>query len=194
MNRLHSRNRRSQRLPFGCNRLRSFIGAPLRTGSNASRPHWRRIASGFGVAMLCLVVVGSARGELASTIDDGFVPASVREGGFSSGVGKTDCGRAERGIQLLEPANGGVYEDAIPVEVVFGARGRGCGFDMSSLRVVYKKAWGIDITRRIRPYVDAHAIRIPSLELPAGDHSVKISILDHDRVRHEAVFSVTIRD
>lgn len=146
--------------------------------------------------MLCLSVVGSARGELASATDDGFITASVREreGISSSGIGKGDCDRAERGILLVEPSNGGVYEDSIPVEVVFGAQGRGCGFDMSSLRVVYKKAWGIDITRRIRPYVDDHTIRIPSLDLPAGKHSVEISILDRDRVRHEAVFTVLIRD
>ncbi|MHA7838741.1 MAG: hypothetical protein ACX98W_14895 [bacterium] len=60
--------------------------------------------------------------------------------------------------------------------------------------MTYKKAWGIDITDRVRPYLQGRWIKIPALELPAGNHAVEISIMNQREEATRMTFSVTVQD
>jgi len=54
----------------------------------------------------------------------------------------------------------------------------GTQVDMGSLKVIYLKLWGIDITDRIRPYLTSDGIHADNADLPLGEHSIEIDIKD----------------
>ena len=54
----------------------------------------------------------------------------------------------------------------------------GASIDVASLKVTYLRLWGIDITDRVRPYVNDHGIDIDNADIPKGDHSIEIEIRD----------------
>ncbi len=55
----------------------------------------------------------------------------------------------------------------------------GTEVDMSSLKVIYLKLWGIDITDRIRPYITKDGIYAENADLPPGEHAIEIDIKDN---------------
>ncbi len=64
--------------------------------------------------------------------------------------------------------------------------------DMGSLKLEYKKAWGIDITSRVRDYIRGTTISMKEADLPAGRHSVEIFISDVADNRSSQVFTVVV--
>ena len=63
---------------------------------------------------------------------------------------------------------------------------------MESLRLEYKKAWGFDITDRVREYITGTKIEVDESELPDGRHTIEILISDTAGNRSREQFSVTI--
>lgn len=99
-------------------------------------------------------------------------------------------------IEINRPTDGGRYPGTFPIDVVFSPGENGLAVDMNSLKVEYKRAWGIDITSRIHDYVDfvAKAIKVDEAELPIGRHTVEILISDTEENRSSVLFTVIIED
>ncbi len=52
--------------------------------------------------------------------------------------------------------------------------------DLSSLEVTLVKSFCIDLTDRLQPYATADGIRAQGIEVPTGDHRIRVSIADVD--------------
>jgi hypothetical protein len=96
-------------------------------------------------------------------------------------------------IQIDSPQNDGVYEGPFPIKVAFLAGPEGHPVDMDSLKLEYKVAWGIDITDKVREYIDGTQIDLAESELPKGKHSVEIQIEDTAGHESSQVFTVTVK-
>jgi hypothetical protein len=56
----------------------------------------------------------------------------------------------------------------------------GAKIDQDSVKVTYLKTPNVDITPRIKPFVQITGIDVPDAELPVGDHMVRVDVKDSD--------------
>lgn len=96
-------------------------------------------------------------------------------------------------IQIDSPTDGSIYDGPFPIDVEFMAGPTGLAPDMSTLRLEYKVAWGIDITDRVREFIDGTGIHVAKSELPAGRHTIEIQIDDVGGNRTARIFTVVVR-
>jgi hypothetical protein len=65
------------------------------------------------------------------------------------------------------------------LQVMFQSFG-GAKIDLDSVKVTYLRTPNVDLTPRIRPFVQSAGIDIPDVELPVGEHMVRIDVKDSD--------------
>jgi hypothetical protein len=65
--------------------------------------------------------------------------------------------------------------------------------DMASLKVIYLKLFGIDITDRLKPYVAGEAIDVPEADIPTGDHSIRVDIKDTSGKQSSQTFRFVVK-
>jgi hypothetical protein len=100
-------------------------------------------------------------------------------------------------IVLRTPDDGGSYASPLPIDIGFEP-GRGAAIDLDSLKVtvVTHTAIGdftLDITDAISPYASAGGIHARAARIPAGEHTVTISVADTLRREAEQQLTITVR-
>src|ERR1700686_4571963 len=68
----------------------------------------------------------------------------------------------------------------------------GAKIDPASVRVTYLRTPNVDLTGRIKPFVQATGIDIPDAQLPAGDHMLRVDIKDLDGRIGSTIFAVKV--
>jgi len=96
-------------------------------------------------------------------------------------------------IQIASPTHNGTYEGPFPIKVEFLPGPKGYEVDISSLKLEYKKAWGIDITDRVTDYITGTVIDVEESELPTGRHTVEIEIADVQSNLSRQIFTVIVK-
>lgn len=96
-------------------------------------------------------------------------------------------------IEIASPTHNGTYEGPFPIKVAFLPGPKGYEVDLESLKLEYKKAWGIDITDRVREFITGTKIDVEESELPTGRHTVEIQIADVAENLSRQIFTVTIK-
>ncbi|MGH0033566.1 MAG: hypothetical protein ACQGVK_00920 [Myxococcota bacterium] len=81
-------------------------------------------------------------------------------------------------IRIVSPEPDSTQPTTFPVEIEFHEGPSGAPPNLLSLKVTYKKAWGIDITSRLSGYVEENRISVPDVIFPSGKHTVLIYIED----------------
>ena len=56
----------------------------------------------------------------------------------------------------------------------------GSKVDLDTVQATYLRTPNVDLTQRIKPFVNATGIDVPAAELPPGDHMVRVDIKDSD--------------
>ncbi|MGP0083032.1 MAG: hypothetical protein ACLP0B_05295 [Steroidobacteraceae bacterium] len=56
----------------------------------------------------------------------------------------------------------------------------GAKIDLESVKVTYLRTPNVDLTDRVKPFVQSSGIDIPDVELPEGEHMVRVDIKDSD--------------
>ncbi|HKH02716.1 MAG TPA: hypothetical protein VKB08_18620 [Bradyrhizobium sp.] len=56
----------------------------------------------------------------------------------------------------------------------------GAKIDADSVKVTYLKSPTVDLTPRLKPFLQPTGIDMPDAELPAGDHTVRVDLRDSD--------------
>ena len=100
-------------------------------------------------------------------------PPDQRGGPFDVGREPPDTGPL---IEVVKPLLGSPV--AAPLEILVRFVPRSAPVDLPSLKVTVVKLFAIDITDRVRPYVTPAGIDIPDAKLPAGEHTVRITVAD----------------
>lgn len=56
----------------------------------------------------------------------------------------------------------------------------GAKIDPDSVKVTYMRTPNVDLTGRVKPFVQPAGIDMPDVQLPVGDHMVRVDIKDSD--------------
>ncbi|CUW39622.1 conserved exported protein of unknown function [Magnetospirillum sp. XM-1] len=139
----------------------------------------------YGVFVACLAA-GICGGEAhaATLISDNEAnkpdaPSELRVRGISRGPG----------IEYQEPREGVVAYSPFEFKVRLSPHG-GATIDPAKVRITYLKVPAIDLTERVRPFVTTKGIDMPSAEVPAGVHLLRIEV--EDSKGHSAQSLITL--
>ena len=111
-------------------------------------------------------------GEVLITQDEAKLPPA-------KGAIATDRRGITRGpkIEFLSP--GDAARSPMHLQLKFESFG-GAKIDPDSVKVTYLKSPTVDLTPRLKSFVQATGIDMPAVEVPAGDHLVRVDIKDSD--------------
>jgi hypothetical protein len=56
----------------------------------------------------------------------------------------------------------------------------GAKIDLESVKITYLRTPNVDLTSRIKSFVQATGIDVPDVQLPVGDHMLRVDIKDSD--------------
>jgi hypothetical protein len=96
-------------------------------------------------------------------------------------------------IQIESPIHNRTYQGPFAIIVQFLPGPLGYEVDISSLKLEYKKAWGIDITDRVREFIKGSRIDVAESELPRGRHTVEVQISDVEKNFSRQIFTVIVK-
>jgi len=80
-------------------------------------------------------------------------------------------------IKFLE--DGEALHSPAHLQLTFESFG-GAKIDPDSVKVTYLKTPNVDLTPRVKSFVQVSGIDIPDAELPVGDHMVRVDVKDSD--------------
>jgi hypothetical protein len=84
------------------------------------------------------------------------------------------------GVELVSPNTDlGPVTAPFELKIAFAPRG-GSKIDPASVKVVYLKSPSIDLTPRLQSAITETGIVLPDAGVPAGEHDLKITVLDTD--------------
>ena len=84
------------------------------------------------------------------------------------------------GVELVSPnADFGPVKAPFELKIAFAPRG-GNKIDPTSVKVVYLKSPFIDLTPRLQNSITETGIVLPDVGVPAGEHALKVTVLDTD--------------
>jgi hypothetical protein len=117
--------------------------------------------------------------QLITEQDIGRQEQTAKEKGMTE-VGRSMILELKDGpeIQVLHPGGEAIDRQPVEIDVVFNPSKDGAEPNMSSLKVRYIKFFTIDITDRVKPYLDGHRIHVAQAEFPKGEHTVEIYLED----------------
>jgi hypothetical protein len=84
-----------------------------------------------------------------------------------------------RGPKIDFIAPGQQVHSPIHFQLKFESFG-GAKIDLDSVKVTYLRTPNVDLTARIKSFVQASGIDVPDAELPIGDHMVRVDLKDTD--------------
>ena len=136
-----------------------------------------------GIAVLAVLPRAYA-GTVLISADEAKLPppkgaVSVATRGITRGpkielIGKTDSAKSPMRLQLKFESFGGAK------------------IDTDSLKVIYMKSPAVDLTPRLKPFVQPTGIDLPDAELPAGDHLIRVDVKDSDGRAASTSFTIKI--
>ncbi len=94
-------------------------------------------------------------------------------------------------IQFEPPATGPAAHAPFDFRVHFEAHG-GATVDPAHIRILYLKMPNVDLTERLRPYITAQGIDMPTAQIPSGEHPLKVEVEDSDGRSGEATFTLNV--
>ena len=95
-------------------------------------------------------------------------------------------------IKIKKPDPDKLYKDLIDILIHFDKNPMGESVDMTTLRIIYLKMFGIDITDRILPYIKETRIDANGIKFPEGEHEFEIRIKDKGEMKSAQTFKINM--
>ena len=95
-------------------------------------------------------------------------------------------------IKIEKPDEDQFYDDLIDILISFKRNPMGEPVNMESLRIIYLKMFGVDITDRIRPYIKETWIDANGIKFPEGEHEFEIRIKDIEQMESSEIFKIKV--
>ena len=95
-------------------------------------------------------------------------------------------------ILIEKPKEDKFYSDLIDILVKFEKNPMGVAVNMESVRVIYLKAFGIDITDRLQSYIKGNQIDAHGVKFPEGDHKFEIRVKDRNLIESTKIISIRV--
>jgi len=124
----------------------------------------------------------SSAGQLISN-EESKLPAAAKfaaRGGLTRGPG----------VKFVSPTDGQI-KGPFDMKFQFEPRG-GSKIDPASVKVTYLKAPLVDLTERVKPFVSAKGIDMAKVEIPPGEHDIKVEVTDDVGRKGSTVVSLVI--
>src|SRR5579864_4037008 len=80
-------------------------------------------------------------------------------------------------IELVDTPTDGALHSPMHLQLKFQAFG-GAQIDPNAVQVTYLKSPEVDLTSRLKPFVQASGIDVPEAALPPGDHVLRVDVKD----------------
>jgi hypothetical protein len=84
-----------------------------------------------------------------------------------------------RGPKVGFVASGEQVHSPMHLQLKFEPFG-GAKIDTDSVKITYLRTPNVDLTARVKPFIQPNGIDIPDVEVPAGEHMVRVDIKDSD--------------
>ena len=97
-------------------------------------------------------------------------------------------------IKIEKPDQDQFYDDLIDILIRFDKNPIGEPVNMESLRIIYLKMFGIDITDRVRPYISIKKTLIDAngIMFPEGEHEFEVRIKDTEQMESSEIFKIKV--
>ena len=136
-------------------------------------PGVRRLVTAL---LLGVVLTGSATNAIASQVLITAQEAALPTPPGSTAISQRGVTRGPK-ITLLSPASAGL--SPLDFKLKFESFG-GAKIDVGSLHITYLKTPAVDLTDRVKPYIQPTGLEMPQAEVPPGDHVIKVEVADSD--------------
>ena len=80
-------------------------------------------------------------------------------------------------VEVISPNE--VAHSPLRLQLKFETFG-GARIDIESVKVLYLRTPNVDLTARVRPFIQADGIDMPDAELPPGEYMVRVDVKDSD--------------
>jgi hypothetical protein len=95
------------------------------------------------------------------------------------GAVATDRRGITRGPKIEFIPDGDPAHSPMRLQIKFESFG-GARIDPDSIKIIYLRTPNVDLTSRIKSFVQTTGIDIPDVQLPVGDHMLRVDIKDSD--------------
>ena len=82
-------------------------------------------------------------------------------------------------VELVDAPSDGSLHSPMHLQLKFQAFG-GAQIDPNAVQITYLKSPEVDLTSRVKPFVQASGIDVPAAGLPPGDHVFRVDVKDTD--------------
>jgi hypothetical protein len=124
------------------------------------------------VAVICSGAIPACAAHVLITEEEAKLPPP-------RGAVAADRRGVTRGPKIKYIDEGELIHSPMHFHVAFESFG-GAKIDLDSVKVTYLKTPNVDLTPRIKSFVNTDGIDIPDVELPVGDHMVRVDVRDSD--------------
>ena len=131
--------------------------------------------AGFAIAIAAVVssaAIPASAAHVLITEEEAKLPPP-------KGAVATDRRGVTRGPKIKYVEEGEPIHSPMHLQLTFESFG-GAKIDPDSVKVTYLRTPNVDLTPRIKSFVQATGIDIPDVQLPAGDHMVRVDVKDSD--------------
>ncbi|MGE5538135.1 MAG: hypothetical protein ACM30I_05935 [Gemmatimonas sp.] len=95
-------------------------------------------------------------------------------------------------VEIASPsADAGTVTSPVDLKLKFQSFG-GATVNPDAVKVTYLKNPAVDLTPRLKKYIQANGIEMPSAELPPGDHPIRVEIKDSEGRSGTANFTLKV--
>jgi hypothetical protein len=131
--------------------------------------------AGFAIAIAAVVssaAIPASAAHVLITEEEAKLPPP-------KGAVATDRRGVTRGPKIKYVEENEPIHSPMHLQLTFESFG-GAKIDPDSVKVTYLRTPNVDLTARIKSFVNATGIDIPDVQLPAGDHMVRVDVKDSD--------------
>jgi hypothetical protein len=131
---------------------------------------------GFAIVIAALVLSPAMPANAAHVL---LITAEEAQLPPPRGAVATDRRGVTRGPKIKCAEDGEPIHSPVHLELTFESFG-GAKIDPDSVKVTYLRTPNVDLTSRVKSFVQASGIDIPDVELPTGDHTIRVDVKDSD--------------
>ena len=133
----------------------------------------------WNVGLLFLCVVAAAIGAMPVQAREVLITPEEAALPPPKGAIATERRGITRGPKVDVVASAGQGRSPMHFQVRFEPYG-GAKIDPDSVKVIYLRTPNVDLTSRVKSFIRSTGIDMPEVELPVGEHMVRVDIKDTD--------------
>ena len=145
---------------------------------------WAMLAALLASAMTPLFSAPASAAHVLITQDEANLPPP-------KGAIAVDRRGVTRGPKIILVGDMEPLHSPVHLQLKFESFG-GARIDEDSVKVTYLRTPNVDLTPRIKPFVQITGIDVPDAELPVGDHMVRVDVKDSDGRTGSASFVLQV--